>query len=248
MRSALSSHLNEFVLCRGWISFWEEIPEYSTRRVVVSQPTIKKADINLLYKDQKFISTEHHLNLFIKHEDLPNYEIVFELNEIINFTGLVERYTRKDGSEDYGIYANSQSTIPYEIEKLVRGYDDATKSMDNWEKNLDYLKTYAEPKTQDLIMRLKEIHEGENMLPTFHKTHKQYLKQLVELFYDIPESIKSYENYIASRQYRRHKKQTKSNLALVAQMGGKKSKKSIDAINQLKNNLNEGINYDENKH
>ena len=89
MRSALSSHLNEFVLCRGWISFWEEIPEYSTRRVVVSQPTIKKADINLLYKDQKFISTEHHLNLFIKHEDLPNYEIVFELNEIINFIKLL---------------------------------------------------------------------------------------------------------------------------------------------------------------
>ena len=29
------------------------------------------------------------------------------------------------------------------------------------------------------------------------------------------------------------------------QKGGKKSKKSIDAINQLKNNLNEGINYDE---
>ena len=34
---------------------------------------------------------------------------------------------------------------------------------------------------------------------------------------------------------------------LLSQMGGKKSKKSIDAINQLKHNLNEGINYDENK-
>ena len=182
MRSALSSHLNEFVLCRGWISFWEEIPEYSTRRVVVSQTTIKKANKHLLFEKQKVISTEHHLNLFIKHEDLPNYEIVFELNEIINFTGVVERYTRKDGSEDYGIYANSQSTIPYEIEKLVRGFDDATKSMDNWEKNLDYLKTYALPKTGDLILRLKEIHEGDNMLPTFIRHTSNISNNLLNSF------------------------------------------------------------------
>ena len=122
MRTSLAPYLNQFVLCSGWISYWEELPELSTRQVVVSQPTIKKPDRNLLFKDQEVISTEHHLNLFIKHDDLPNYEIIFELNGIINFTGLVEKYTRKEGTNDYGIYADKQSTLPYEIEKLVSGF------------------------------------------------------------------------------------------------------------------------------
>ena len=88
MRTSLAPHLDEYVLCKGWIGDWEDIKEYSTRRVFVLQPTIKQADKNLLYKEQKTISTEHHLNLFIKFEDLSNYDTEsFQLKNPINFTG-----------------------------------------------------------------------------------------------------------------------------------------------------------------
>jgi len=211
MRTSLSPFLNQFVLCRGWISYWEELPEQSTRRVVVSQTTNKKADIHLLYKDQEVISTEHHLNLFIKHDDLPNYEILFQLNEIINFTGVVEKYTRGDGTQDYGIYANQQSTLPYEIEKLVKGFDDAIQSFEVFDKSLDYIQNYAYPKSMELIYRMKEIDDGKNMLPTFHKTFNQYFKDLAEVFQSIPLNIEKHKSIISSRDYRRGKRKVKRN-------------------------------------
>ena len=240
MRSSLSSHIDEFVLCQGWISYWEEIPEYSTRRVVVSQATIKKGDRNLLYEEQEIISTEHHLNLFIKHEDLPNYEIVFELNGIINFTGLVEQYTRKDGSEDYGIYANKQSTLPFEIEQLLKGSNDAYNSFEDFGKSIDYLRGYAIPKVKELILRLEECG---NMLPTFHKTFLQYLAELISLQVDIPRTLQRYEEILSSRNYRRSKKKKTSSLHLISQIKEKKkSSKTKKDINQIKNNLKGGFN------
>jgi len=211
MRTSLAPYLNEFVLCRGWISFWEELTEQSTRRVVVSQTTIKKADIHRLYKDQEVISTEHHLNLFIKHDDLLNYETLFQLNETINFTGVIEKYTRGDGTQDYGVYANQQSTLPYEIEKLVKGFDDAIKSFDDFEKSLDYIENHAYPKSIELLTRMRDIDESKNMLPTFHKTFTQYVKELAEVFQSIPENINDYRNIVNSRDYRRGKYKVKKN-------------------------------------
>ena len=46
MRTSLAPHLDEYVLCKGWIGDWEDIKEYSTRRVFVLQPTIKEARRN----------------------------------------------------------------------------------------------------------------------------------------------------------------------------------------------------------
>ncbi len=246
MRTSLAPYLNDFVLCRGWIAFWEELKEHATRRVVISQATIKKADKDLLYEKQEVISTEHHLNLFIKHEDLPNYEMIFELNEIINFTGVVEEYTRTDGSRDYGIYANKQSTLPFEIEKLRKGFDEALNSIEDFEKSLEYLKNYAKPKTRELLLRFKEIEDGgKNNFPTFHKTLKGYATVLADLYFSIPDTISSYENYVSSRHYRRSKKKRKSSLHLVSQMREKKTKsKSKKQINELRNNLKGGFKND----
>ena len=79
MRHKLADHLNEYVLCKGWIGGWEDMKECSTRRVFIKQPTIKKADRNTLFAEQDVISTEHHLNLFIKFEDLSQYDTIWEL-------------------------------------------------------------------------------------------------------------------------------------------------------------------------
>jgi hypothetical protein len=50
MRHKLADHLNEYVLCKGWIGGWEDMEERSTRRVFIKQPTIKKADRNTLFR------------------------------------------------------------------------------------------------------------------------------------------------------------------------------------------------------
>ena len=67
-------------------------------RVFVSQPTIKKPDKNKKFENQE-ISTEHHLNLFIKHEDLDDYMTEWEMHSHIGFTGIVNNYTRKNGTK-----------------------------------------------------------------------------------------------------------------------------------------------------
>ena len=76
-----------------------------------SQPTIRKPDKSKLFQDQERITTEHQLNLFIDKNDLGSYGMEFEMNLPINFSGIVERYTRKNGTEDYGIYPTIDSTL-----------------------------------------------------------------------------------------------------------------------------------------
>ena len=181
MRTSLSKHLNEYVLCRGWIGEWEDFLYNQTRRITILQPTIKKPDKQLLFKDQELISQEHHLNLYIKFEDLINYDTrFFELKEPIHFSGIVEHYQRKDGSEDFGICATKQSTLPYEVERLeksVRG------TIPKCSKDIDYLKNYASSKVLEL---LKVLMSSTECLPTFHQTYDDLMKSLL----DIDETIK----------------------------------------------------------
>ena len=120
MREKLADHIGEYVLCRGWIGGWEDMDKCSTRRLYIKQPTIKRANKDLLYAEQETISTEHHLNLFIKYEDLPDYDTTFELNQPIHFTGEVEEYTRADGTTDFGIYGTKQSTISFKLERIIK--------------------------------------------------------------------------------------------------------------------------------
>ena len=94
------------------------------RRLYIKQPTIKRANKDLLYGEQETISTEHHLNLFIKYEDLSDFDTTFELNQPIHFTGEVEEYTRADGTTDFGIYGTKQSTISFKLERIIKSVQD----------------------------------------------------------------------------------------------------------------------------
>ncbi len=204
MRTSLSKHLNEYVLCRGWIGEWEDFLYNQTRRITILQPTIKKPDKQLLFKDQELISQEHHLNLYIKFEDLINYDTrFFELKEPIHFSGIVEHYQRKDGSEDFGICATKQSTLPYEVERLeksVRG------TIPKCSKDIDYLKNYASSKVLEL---LKVLMSSTECLPTFHQTYDDLVKRLVDLsvfIEDRLELINYLESYKPNRESRRQNK------------------------------------------
>ena len=176
MRSGLSQHLGEQVLCKGWIAFWEDLEGLSTRRLVVSNPVIRRADRNLRFDDQVVLSKEHHLNLFINHQDLPQYDTTFQLHEPIQFSGVVQEYSRADGTTDFGVYADRQSTLPFEIEKVCLAvYESSAAS----EATHHLIRTHALPKAEQL---LKDLEDAGDMLPTFRETYssnKQMLEKLV---------------------------------------------------------------------
>ena len=204
MRTSLSKHLNEYVLCKGWIGEWEDFLYNQTRRITILQPTIKRPDKQLLFKDQELISQEHHLNLYIKFEDLINYDTrFFELREPIHFSGIVEHYQRKDGSRDYGICATKQSTLPYEIERLeksVRG------TLPKRFQDIQYLENYALPKVFDL---LKALMSSTECLPTFHQTYDDLINRLIDLRLFIEERLEVIDyiqSYKPNRESRRHSK------------------------------------------
>jgi len=122
MRTNLKPHLGTFVLCKGWIKDWKDIDEkHPQRKVLISQPTIRKPDKDLLFENQPIISTEHHLNLYINKEDLSDYP-KFELNNTLDFSGIIEGYMRSNGSIDYGVYPNKQSLLHIKLELINAQY------------------------------------------------------------------------------------------------------------------------------
>ena len=241
MRTPLAPYLDKYVLCKGWIADWEDMPECSTRRVFVSQPTIKKANKNLLFKEQEVISTEHHLNLFIRYEDLTDYDAVFELNSPISFTGVIERYTRSDGSIDYGVYANKQSTIAFKLERLIKSLQETMNTERLEDINLEYLSTAA---LRQLRSLKDELEECGDMLPTFNKTYEQYLFELDALTYGVAHIIKRARDYLGSREYRRSKKRKGSPLSHISSIPDSKKKKRhkpLKSIHKLQKGFNQEV-------
>ena len=205
MRHKLADHLNEYVLCKGWIGGWEDMKECSTRRVFIKQPTIKKADRNTLFAEQDVISTEHHLNLFIKFEDLSQYDTIWELNQTIQFAGVVEQYTRSNGTTDYGVHGTEQSNIYFKVERfflsILKGYKPKPEDID-----LPFLEQQA----KQLVALALEVEEAGDRLPTFNKTYAQYKSTLCSLAVMVPSIVRKTKAFLASRDYRRSKKVRKS--------------------------------------
>ena len=205
MRTSLSKYLDKFVLCRGWIGDWENFTHTKTRRITVLQTTIRKPDKDLLFKEQEIISTEHHINLFIPFDDLINYDTkFFGLREPIQFSGVVEHYKRKNGSNDFGIYATKQSTLPYEIYRLKKSVFDSRTFKD---KDIQYLEEYALPKIKSLVERLEQ---SVDCLPTFKHTYPDLMGTLIGLGLGVGERIEQIKSIKQTRRYRRLQKSKKS--------------------------------------
>ena len=94
MRTGLAPHLGEQVLCKGWIAFWEDLQVTQTRRLVIP-PIIRKADRNRRFEQQQLLS-RNHLNLFIRWQDLPNYDTTLQLHEPIQFSGVVQNINQME--------------------------------------------------------------------------------------------------------------------------------------------------------
>tara|TARA_B000000609_G_C24160766_1_gene343572 strand:- start:45 stop:740 length:696 start_codon:yes stop_codon:yes gene_type:complete len=229
MRTSLSKHLDKFVLCRGWIGDWEDFGYSQTRRMTVLQTTVRQPDPELLFKEQQVISTEHHINLFIPFEDLTKYNTrFFELKEPIHFSGIVERYTRKDGSSDFGIYATKQSTLPMEIERLKKSVFDSKTFQD---RDIEYLEEYALPKIRVLM---EELESSRECLPTFHHTYPDLMGTLIGMGLGVEERLKQIKNIKQSRTYRRQRKTKKS---FVEEVSSMKTNKPNKKVRDIRHNL-----------
>jgi len=201
MRDKLKQHLDEYVLCRGWIRGWEDLDECSTRRVFVSKPTIKKADKNLLYQDQQVISIEDHLNLFIKYEDLPTYDAIFELNQPIRFAGFIERYIRGNGSIDYGVSGTKQSAFGFCLDQFINSI---RETMHRPLEEIDHL--FLEQVSRRILLMAQEVDRAGDHLPTFEKTYQDYKDTLLSLSIALTQTISRARAFLASRNYRRSTK------------------------------------------
>ena len=208
MRTGLIPHLGQQVLCKGWIASWEDYQGLPTRRLVVSNPVIRRPDRNLRFEDQVLLSREHHLNLFIRHQDLPQYDTTFQLHEPIQFSGVVQEYRRADGTTDFGVYAGRQSTLPFEIQKLRIAVDQSSIG----ERRLEELfRDTLIPQAEQLLEDLEEGGRGS----TFRGTYRTYKEQLKELIRD----MRWVMVHIHSRTFRRRHRRRPCPLERIRELG-----------------------------
>ena len=207
MRNALAPHRNQFILAEGWIDFWNDFDD--CRRVLVKQPTIRIPNKEILFNKQEIISTEHHLNLFIPFNHLINFNTIFERHNKISFSGYINYYTRSDGSKDYAINTDEQSTILFELEQICSAIVDLFDSKSLLTFDDTYLTTCALPKLNELEIRLESY--GNN-LPTFQHTYKWYKETIDYVRRVVDTGLKSNQTINSNRAFRRAFKKSKSSI------------------------------------
>lgn len=215
MRTKLIPHLHQLVLCKGWIDGWEDFASTNSRRVCVKQPTIKVADKNVLFANQKVIATEHHINLFIPYELLGQYEAHFITHAPISFSGVVVEYQRRNGSVDYGITATPQQRLQLDLERLSLAVADIGRASPFNHSTLTFYEHTALPQVLALEERLEQ---AGNALPTFDKTYEEYKNLLTDMRVALSELVKRTKCFTNSRAYRRTAKGRSTFLAMVKSM------------------------------
>ena len=215
MRTKLSPHLHQIVLARGWIDSWEDFASTNSRRVCVKQPTIKVADKNILFANQKVISTENHINLFIPYELIEQYEAHFITHAPISFSGVVVEYQRRNGSVDYGITATPQQRLQLDLERLSLAVEDLCRTSPFNHSTLAFDEHTALPQVLALEERLEQ---AGNALPTFDKTYGEYKNLLLDMRVALSKLIERTKCFTSSRAYRRRVKGRGNLLGVVKSM------------------------------
>ena len=165
---------------------------------------------NLLFDQQERITTEHHLNLFIKYEDLDRYDDDIELHKTISFSGYVEKYQRSNGSWDWGIYPARPSTLHYRLGTIINVCWELAKidEVRYSQRMVDYCNDFAKP---NLEKCLKELESSGDLLPTFHKTYDEYKEMLDEWLWGVNWIANRVSSVRKTRDFRRGKYKVKKN-------------------------------------
>ena len=175
MRTSLQPYVNQYVLCKGWIADWEDMPQKGIKRIYITQPTIKKPNKNLKYEEQERISTEHHLNLFIKEDELDYYDAEIGMHKKFAFTGFINEYRRRNGTIDYGIIPNKQSKLHYQLDAIGEISIALSKNIPLSPQTLIWMEKIVLPQIEELS---KELEEAGDYLPTFNGNYDFYRKEL----------------------------------------------------------------------
>lgn len=212
MRETLKSLENQFVVCKGWVQDWETLSERTTR-VCVSKPVIKQPNKHVIFDELATLSIEHHLNLFIVDKSADFYgEDGFGMHKPIFFSGVIQRYVRKDGSEDYGVYPIKHSSVPLMLRDLNRASAEAA------ERGIYTADTaiWIEQTVKPMIPKLREaLERAGDMLPTFFATYQDYVNTLDKWEeYAMASSIMM-QSVSSNRAFRRKHKVSKSFLDIM---------------------------------
>ena len=199
MRDKLAPYLSEYVLCKGWIDNWEKL-EDGKNRVLIKSPVIKEPNKNVMFDDLKLISKEHHINLFLEPKEVKGG---LQRLEEIYFTGNINRYTRSDGTRDYGIHPTPYSSLHNEMDAV---YEDLVNALND------------DPRlfiTHDNLMKFEFIHKPRvlkiendleksgNKLPTFFDTYQGYKSQIKNVKEELFLAIKWIRGMCSNRKSRR---------------------------------------------
>ena len=205
----LSSFNNEFVFGMGWIDQWMDLDDDQVR-YVIKNPTFKKPDKNVLFKDLKIVSKEDHINLFLSKDQVNDYIIYtrkdapLEKYEKVTFSGVVKSYRRKNGSFDFGIHPSSFFDLHWEMEDLNNEVDEFHerdhKSEFMTKETLRFLEYGLKPK---LHFYRKKLEDSGNQLPTFVNTYQDYVRVLEKHLDGVQTYINMIRTHASSRKFRR---------------------------------------------
>ena len=198
MRKALVDFKDQFVLVKGIIDTWSK--EEDSYRVLIKNAQIKKGDKDKLFKDQKLISVEDHLNVFSDLSLFENFKP--KRYEGVTFGGFVNHYTRSDGSKDYGVKLIATTNFHFIWMEAIKKF---ISFRCNWHGEI-LIKGIQEKFLPTINTCLSELEENKNQLPTFAYTYSEYLSDL-NFYKNLMETdLKDLDSLMTRRSYRRYSK------------------------------------------
>ena len=200
MRDNLAPYIKKFVLCKGWIEDWKEMDNEITR-VYIKHPVIKEPNKDVLFDDLKVISKEHHINLFVKNEQIG--ESLKRLEEIY-FNGIVSQYRRSNGTIDYGItplplFSALHTEIDFVYEDMEGRLSPKASDFITQRNLIEFEFKYL----HKLIKLDEKLENAGDRLPTFSHTYGEYKQMINEVIEDISYGIKFIRGVCSSRKLRR---------------------------------------------
>jgi hypothetical protein len=209
MRVELSKYEEQYVLGKGWITDWK-YPSEETLRATISNPIIKKPDKNLVFEKQDLLSIEDHINLFLHCPKIYKDRLPYRRYDQVTFAGIIKSYTRKDGSNDWGVFPIAQSKLHMEFEEMTEYVINLLEQYDN--SSAEML-LHLERNVKPYILHLEdELDEAGDLLPTFYHNYQYYKSEIDNWKTDITHMCKLIR-VIHSNRYLRRRCKLKENLA-----------------------------------
>ena len=207
MRVELSKYEEQYVLGKGWITDWK-YPNEETLRATISNPIIKKPDKNLLFEEQELLSKEDHINLFLPFPKNYIKALPYKRYDQVTFAGIIKSYTRKDGSNDWGVFPIAQSMLHMEFFEMT---EYVSNILDNYDNGAVEILIHLEKNVKPYILHLEEeLDEAGDLLPTFYHNYQYYKRQIDAWKVDITHMCKIIRTIHSNRRLRRKCKISKN--------------------------------------